>query len=310
MTESAACTTTVNDVQAAVASLLTALDQAELAPATLFKDFHHKQRYESLLTFARRRLAAATYHRARIDAVIAEEAAAMSAQAAASAVELQANPSTKLLKPTSASATSYTTHQEAIFELGAMLGALRSAVDFLATMSIMHLVGRNGDSVSMMLKWRSQGLSAPILDTIAPHETWLRELRDYRDHIVHKQAITAPSGFAVSIEGGSVATAVLPLVIPSTTPAYLPDTRYAQMIFADEGPFGLVEQSAMAWMTNADGTKSVMMHEHSYKPAPGFERVTDLADRHLASFRGFLTHICQSLVQIGFKAHSAVKPAS
>jgi hypothetical protein len=44
------------DVDAALSLVFGALADAALAPATLFKDFHHKQRYESLPTFARRRV--------------------------------------------------------------------------------------------------------------------------------------------------------------------------------------------------------------------------------------------------------------
>jgi hypothetical protein len=298
-----------SDVDAALSLLLGALDQAGFAPATLFKDFDHKQRYESLLTFARRRLSAALYHRERMDAAVAEEAEAMAARAAAGASGLEAKAESPLLTAASASLTSFGTHEAAIYELGALLGAIRSGIDFLATAGIMHLKGHDGDSISRMLSWRSQGLSAPTLNAIDPHAEWLRELRDYRDHLVHKLAITAPSGFGVAIKGGSTATALVPLIIPSITPRYLPDTRYARMVYAGERPFGIVEKSAQAWITNSDGSESILIHEHSYEAAPGYELVTALANRHLGEFRRFFVDFCHVLAQTGFTAELPIKQA-
>ncbi|ESY90385.1 hypothetical protein X741_26925 [Mesorhizobium sp. LNHC229A00] len=69
-----------------------------------------------------------------------------------------------------------------------------------------------------------------IFDIIKAHQTWLAELRDYRDEVVHGQVVQAlAQGWPVSTKG-KTSKAILPIVVPRKTPQRAFDTRRSRMM--------------------------------------------------------------------------------
>ncbi len=286
------------DVADCLEVLFKSLDRAKLAPETILKSEAQRERYESILMFAFRKLQAARYHRLRVDKLIELQQKEM--------IRLQASsePKGAGLQDASTTVRISRSANEFAFELCAFLAAVRSGVDFLVTACAQHIKeAPDATSIKTLFKLIDNGKKGPILEVIAEDIEWLTWLRDYRDYLVHRLVIQTSSGGQVQWKDGKAATTSYPVVVPSKTPINVPDTRRARTFDEPESHFTVATLDA--YIADASGKKRLLEHRVKIEPADGYIRIENLLKRELAAFESFFVRIVEVLTELDFTPASS-----
>lgn len=189
-----------------------------------------------------------------------------------------------------------------VYELSAFLGALRSSIDFLCTSCAPHLSGIKMNSVTTLIKLvEKRGKSGPIIDVVRNNIEWLKELRSYRDHVVHRQIISSSSGYEKHSIGDITKTVRYPVVIPKSLPFYVPDTRRKRMM--DDELSRLDFSRGEARIITEDGIEEIVYLSIEYDPSSDFIAIEDFMKLHLSSYEEFFAQIIQSLEKLDFKTY-------
>ena len=118
-----------------------------------------------------------------------------------------------------------------IYELSAFLTALKSCLDFFATACSSHFVGTHADSIRTLIHGVEQkGKSGPVFHLISKHLAWLKQVREYRHHLVHRMVLAASAGHEIHRRGRHLKAVTYPVAVPQSTPSYVPDTRRHRML--------------------------------------------------------------------------------
>jgi hypothetical protein len=262
------------------------------APATLLKSDAQKERYESLLMFAFRKLQAARYHRQRVERLV--HAQRKNVQLAA-----KSKPGSDEAKVLTATVRTSRSANEFAFELCAFFAALRSAIDFLARTCALHLKGVEADSVTTLIGVaKKKANHGRLLDIIAREEAWLLRLRDYRDYLLHRIVLTTTTGGHVEWKAGEAVTTTFPVVVPADTPKHVPDTRRARALDEPESRFNV--STSEASMTYADGNKTIVERRIEIEPETGYVRIEELMTKELSAFEDFFVSILEALTVLNF----------
>jgi hypothetical protein len=267
----------------------------------ILKKFDDKEHYETRLMFAVRKRQAAKYHMDNIVESSTEAATEAKKHAAASEKK-------ELGTATQFSISSTGSSSDCVHELAAFLGALRSGLDFLTMAAVRSITGTTAHSVHTLMTMVEKGQTAPVLTVVAKHLVWLNQLKDYRDEVVHRLVIRQPaSGWKVSHKG-KTSMAMLPVVVPASTPKFTPDTRRSRMMDQDI-PHGLMHHESTATVTYPDGSEEVIEHEVKYSPESGYMPIEDFMWNHLKAYDDFLHDVFVILAQLKFQ-QSKLKAAS
>lgn len=202
-----------------------------------------------------------------------------------------------------ASTTSHVEHSGPstayIHELSAFLAAIRSGLDFLAIAAARTMPGLVAHSIHTLEKMVDKGQKSAILEVIEAHKTWLAELRDYRDEVVHRQVVQAPAqGWLVSTKG-KTSKAILPIVVPRRTPPRAFDTRRSRMIESDL-PLGLDRWESHGEATFPDGTTKTLKHKISFRPSASRVPILELMTHYLSQYRKLSTQMFKAIEKSGF----------
>lgn len=287
-----------SDWSPAHTALLEALDAAPCGSDVTFRAEAGKEAYETLLTFVLRRIAAAEYHKGRIDQCVA----------------LRAKREVPLLPQEGGRAgrtrVSLTfTDEGHRHELAAFLASLKSASDFLATLAFkFHIKGEEGDSVTNLLRRVDRKMDTPIDTAVRTYADWLTSMRTYRDELIHERAPGDTVTYETIAEGGVAAHARTPIVVPRETTALLGmrDTRRSRM--EDSQPPGVMRLEFRGTVSE-NGTTTVERLGVQYRIEDGFVRIEDFAAEHLERQRGFLREMCLAFITMGFMT-SMGRPAA
>lgn len=284
--------------------LFSVLDQAPAAPETILCDTAFRERYESLVMFAFRKLQAARYHLENVDRLRAAEQSEFdeAKQRHGSSPE----PGGLSFRQTTSVRIRRSANPYA-FELTAFLAAIKSGLDFLATVAALHFPGITADSIIVLMKLVNKGVRGPILSEVEDCLSWLTTIRDYRHHLLHRLVMLPNVGWSMTMRGTSLAAARLPVVVPEHTPAYVPDTRHVRMM-EENVPFGVTESHSFGSVTYPDGTNEVLRHELVFEPAPGHVVIEVFMTHHLDSFEKFFAAIVEALIALDFKPATLGKP--
>lgn len=276
------------------------LDSAKFIPDTMLKSAAHKKHHETKVMFAFRKLQAAQYHLHRVDELSrlqVKELAQMEADSAWTGDDPM-GPITTTTRVT-ASANEYA------FELCAFFAAIRSAIDFLANLCGEHIKGKEFDGLRTFLKLVKNGDNDPIVSVFATHAEWLVRLHEYRDYVVHRLVIRTSSGRQVQWEQGKAATVQFPVIVPSTTPTNVPDTREARFHEQHDAHFTI--STSRESTTDANGEERLLTHTATIEPADGYIRIESLMKRELATFETFFADILDVLLKLDFAFTPAAK---
>ncbi|MBV9065826.1 MAG: hypothetical protein JO004_08665 [Methylobacteriaceae bacterium] len=269
----------------------------------IFKKFDDKEHYETRLMFAVRKRQAAKYH---MDNLIENHTRA----ATEAKKHAMAHKKKRLGSATKFTASVTRPSSDCAHELAAFFAALRSGLDFLTMAASRSLPGTTAHSIHTLMKMVEKGQSAPVLAVVAKHLAWLNQLKDYRDEIVHRMVIQQPTtGWKVS-HNGKTSTAILPVVVPTSIPKFMPDTRRSRMMDA-ELPLGLDLHQSTGTVTYPDGSQKVLEHTVKYSPAEGYAPVDKFMRDHLKAYDAFLNDVLVVLAMLKFeqpKLHAALQP--
>lgn len=272
------------------------LDKVESSPDLVFDERISKERYETLLMYSFRKYQAAVYHSQNVDRLsrrdqnVFENLSSQSAESIPEILGLGMQRSIELKVPA----------DEYIYELSSFLEALKSSLDFLATVCAVHLNGVQADSINTLIKLVKKGYRGPVLDGIAASFNWLIELREYRHHLVHRLVFYPQSGYETTATAESASGSIIPVVVPRTTPKYFPDTRQSRAITADmEVPNGLSKTILESVVMDEDNRR-IVSRVVEYSPADNYIEINDFMNHHLENWRQLLARLMEDLRDINF----------
>lgn len=281
-------------------TLFEKLDATKISKKAILESEKSKEHYESRLMFAFRKLQAARHH---LDNVHLLKAETLKELEKAEALDVGDIESKTKLGGMKARLTIHRSANEYAFELSACLAAIKSSLDFLATVCALHMSGVEADSIRTLMRLVEKGSKkGPFLDEVAEKLEWLHELRDYRDYLVHRLVVLPTSGWTIESIADQTVKAAIPVIVPQGTPKFVPDTRRARMMENDRA--GLMESKSEAWVSYDDGTRELHHHSVSYEPAPGFLAVEDLMAHHITELEAFFAKIVDRLIVLDFKPAS------
>ena len=182
-----------------------------------------------------------------------------------------------------------------VYELSAFLEAMKSAIDFLATVVSLHLKGKQFDNISSLMKLVEKGRIIPIFDQIKIHFDWLSEIREYRHHLVHRLIINISQEYKTLKMSEALKTYKRPIVVPEKSPKYLPDTRMSRMYNTDSS-----KQFIQIETTTRFGKESVRTH-FEYLPIRGYIPIYKFMEKQLVKFRHFFKDTINILTALDFK---------
>ena len=277
------------------------LDAAKIFDKAILKSESSKEHYETRLMFAFRKLQAARHH---MDNVHRLKDATSKELDVTEPPDVGQIASGAKLSGLRARVVVRRTANEYAFELSACLTAIKSSLDFIATVCALHFPGVEADSIRTLMGLVEKGQkTGPLLDEVAEKLVWLKELRDYRHHLIHRLCIVPTSGWAIESIQGQAVKQSFPVLVPERTPKFVADTRRARLM-DDELASGIIESRSEAWATYPDGTRKLLEHSTTYEAAPGFVPVEELMQYHIAELDDFLKKIVLRLIELDFKSVS------
>lgn len=283
-----------SDVFTALNDYLELMDSADIEPIGLFKSSEDKEHYETTFMYSFRKYQAAVYHYHNILRLL-EKDNTFHQELYAKKKERE---KTEALNAVLEVKIHYSA-DEYVYELAAFLEALKSSIDFLCMAFRFHLKGfEKMDSIRTMIKQVESGKTGPLFDEVKHRLKWLKYLREYRHHVVHRRIITSSTGFTEIVHKGKSTINRHPVIIPESPPTFVPDTRYARMM--EESPVGLAEYRYKGEIQHPDGTTNMIEYQKEYKPWTGFVLIEVFMKNNLSIYESFFKDIIACLKKIDF----------
>ena len=267
------------------------MDHAPVGGNSIFKDENAKQKHESILMYAFRKYRAACYHARNVKQLLGE------AVSNADSANLR---NTGQLPDGAEIKTSVTrTADHFVYELAAFFEAAKSSLDFIATASSGYFKGITTDSIrTFILCVDHNSKNGHVFDVTKRHLVWLKEIREYRHHLVHRMVITASIGHETYKRGNKVKQVRHPVVVPESTPSFFPDTRRSRMI---QGELSCLDCTCSeSTVEYPDGTKGIVDFSIEYHPSKGYAEISELMASHLHRLEEFFCDIIGEIKKLNF----------
>lgn len=271
---------------------LTLMDKAPVGENSVFQNDRKKEKHESILMYAFRKYRAAFYHLENVNRMLSVE---FSVSDSGNLFESELLP-----KGATAKISGRRTADHFIYELAAFFEAAKSSLDFLATAVNCYLSGINTDSIRTLIRCVDRETrSGSVFNVVKRHLSWLKQMREYRHHLVHRMIITASTGYEVHKHGQLVRHVKHPVVVPESTPSYFPDTRRSRTI--EEEPFGLDYAWSEGKVKYLNGTEEIVELSAEYTPSKGYAEISSFMALHLNSLENFFCDIIAIMKDMNFK---------
>ena len=270
------------------------IDAAPIAGDSIFADDNAKQRHESILMYAFRKYRAACYHSGNVTRLLCDGVSDADSAGLPNTAQLPGDAEFEL------SVTRTADHF--IYELAAFFEAAKSSLDFIATAVSVYLKGMTADSIKSFIRCADQNSkTGQVFDVIKRHLVWLKEVREYRHHLVHRMVITASVGDEVHKRGNLVQRVKHPVVVPKSTPSYFPDTRRSRMI--EDVRSSLDSAQSQTIVQYPDGTKEIVGFSIEYTPSKDHAEISELLASHLDRLEDFFCDIIGEIGKLKFVKH-------
>jgi hypothetical protein len=275
-------------------SYFSRMDRAPVGGDSIFADESSKQKHESILMYAFRKYQAACYHVENVKRFLGD-AVSSSNSAGLSSAELL--PDHGVIK------TSVTkTADHFIYELAAFFEAVKSSLDFIATACSGYLRGMTTDSIRSFIRSVDKNSKrGHVYDVTQRHLVWLKEIREYRHHLVHRIVITTSIGQETHKRGKIVKQVSHPVVVPEKTPSYFPDTRYSRMMQEESNCLDCTRSEST--VEYPDGTREVVDFSIEYSPSKGYVEISELMELHLHRLEEFFSDMIAEIKKMNFTKH-------
>lgn len=265
------------------------------ASGTLFRDELGKQWMQSCITRAVRKLKAAEYHCANIDAEIQRsgELAEQSAQTS---------------EMTHGGMAVFGEKETIAYELDAFLAASRGCIDFIARMLSLHLPGTNRrTSITSLLKRAEREPTASFSSLIAKWKEWIELVKKHRDECIHYLAIETTGGFKIDVKDGEKMMTIIPVLVPEGIPPDKPTIgwpgagRFLTEIHQSVGIVGVP--------TNAEGplsesAKKVVDMMEPIQEGNRYIRVERFCHQHLERLHQFVSESFDEVLTLKFQSYA------
>lgn len=270
------------------------MDRAPIGGDTIFSDETSKQRHESILMYAFRKYQAACYHVENVKRLLGK---LVSSSDLAGLLNAELLPDNKMSKASVRRSGDHFT-----YELAAFFEAVKSSLDFIATVCSRYLKGVTTDSIRSFIRSVDRNSKCGhVYDVAQKHLVWLKEVREYRHHLVHRMVITTSIGQETHKLGKIVKQIRHPVVVPEKTPSYFPDTRYSRMM--QEEPNCLDCTRFESTVECPDGRRELVDFSIEYSPSKGYMEISELMDMHLHRLEEFFCDMIIEIEKMNFKNH-------
>lgn len=163
------------------------MDCAPVGEDSIFADERSNEKHESILMHAFRKYQAAYYHVENVKRSLDDFVTSPSSASLSNAELLADNRVIKTSVTKSADHFAY--------ELAAFFEAVKSSLDFIATVCSSYLKGATTDSIRSFVRSVDRNSKrGHVYDVTQKHLVWLKEVREYRHHLVHRMVITTSIG--------------------------------------------------------------------------------------------------------------------
>jgi len=280
------------NVYEAIDQYFSNMDDAPIGGNSIFQDDSAKEKHETIIMYAFRKFSAAIYHSENVRRFLADESSDLNSRKILDSDTFTNNTRAKI--------SVRKTADHFVYELAAFFAASKSSLDFISGASSLYLNGINTDSIKTLIRCvdRNTG-SGIIFDVTNEHLSWLKEVREYRHHLVHRMIISTSIGHEVYRRGQIVKTAKHPVVVPESTPAYFPDTRRARMM--EDEPRGLNSNSFEGFVKYPDEIEQLVEFSTEYTPAKGYVEISSLMAIHLNHLGNFFCDMISAMKSMNYK---------
>ena len=270
------------------------MDDAPVGGNSIFQDDRAKEKHETIIMYAFRKYRAALYHSENVRRFLEDESSDLDSKKILDSDTFTNNTRAKI--------TVRKTADHFVYELAAFFEASKSSLDFIAAASSWYLNGINTDSIRTLIRCVNRNTGSGIIFNVTKeHLSWLKEVREYRHHLVHRMIISTSIGHEIHRRGQMVKTSKHPVVVPESTPAYFPDTRRARMM--EDEPRGLNSSRFEGLVKHSDGTEQLIDFSIEYTPAEGYVEISSLMANHLNHLGKFFFDMVTAMKSMNYTKH-------
>jgi hypothetical protein len=276
--------------------VLQALNEAPAgASGALFRDELGRQWMQSCIIRAVRKLKAAEYHCANIDAEIqhSRELAEQSAQTSGM---------------THGGMLVFGDKEEIAYELDAFLAAARGCIDFISGMLSLHLQGmKRRTSITRLLERAEREPTASFSSLLTRWKEWIELVKEYRDECIHYRAIEATGGFKVDIRDGDKVATIIPVLVPEGVLPDRPTTcnpgagRFLGEIHQSVGIAGVPPHAEGPLSESA---KKIIEMMEPIQEGNGYIRVELFCRQHLERLHQFVSESFDEVLALKFQSYA------
>jgi len=265
------------------------------ASGALFKDEIGKQWMRSCIIRAIRKLQAAEYHCANIDAEIrrSRELAEQGAQTSGM---------------THGGMLLFGEKEKIAYELEAFLAAARGCIDFIAGMFSLHLQGMSRKtSITRLLERAEREPAASFSSLLTRWKDWIELVKKYRDECIHYRAIEATGGYKVDVKDGEKVLTIIPVLVPESVPPDRPTSgnpgagRLLTAIHQFVGIAGVPPHGEEPLSESAE--KMIEMME-PIEEGNGYIRVELFCQQHLERLHQFVSSSFDEVLTLKFQSYA------
>ena len=268
------------------------MDAALVGGNSIFKDDRAKEKHETIIMYAFRKYCATVYHSENVRRFLADESSDLDSRKIIDSDTFTNNTRAKI--------SVRKTADHFVYELAAFFEASKSSLDFISAASSWYLNGINTDSIRTLIRCVDRNIGSGIIFNVTKqHFSWLKQVREYRHHLVHRMIISTSIGHEVHRRGQIVKTSKHPVVVPESTPAYFPDTRRTRMM--EDEPRGLNSTHFEGFVKHSDGTEQLIDFSNEYNPAEGYVEIYSLMAKHLNYLGKFFCEMIMAMKSMNYK---------
>lgn len=273
------------------------LDKCEIGDNKIFNSQTNKKYYESYIMFAYRKFKSLDYHFSNTNCLINKEINDLKEKNIQESKSKEFKRFKKLKIVMKMKKDTY----EFIYELSAFLEALKSCLDLLAEVTSFYFKGiKINYSISTLLKLSNKKKSK-ILDFISSNANWIEIIRNYRHPIVHRLVLPLKSGYEIHQINGKSKKILYPVLIPETTPKFIPDTRKNRMMDNEENELDNAIYSTETCRIIKNGVEEILDFEINIKAGSGYIRIEDFMRNHKNRCEAYFIEFIRMLDKLNFE---------
>ena len=140
-----------------------------------------------------------------------------------------------------------------------------------------------------------------ILNFISCNANWIKIIRNYRHPIVHRLVLPIKSGYEVHQLNGKTKKILYPVLIPKTTPKFIPDTRKSRMMDNEADGLNNTTYTTETSRVIKDGIEEILNFNINIEPDNEYIRIEDFMRNHRNRCEAYFVEFIKILEQLNFE---------